>query len=116
MTTRDQACVKLAQDLRDLAARYKDDPDGIFDQELFCVLGVGPGSSDDFAYPADVCRLAYIIDRPTCSNEGSELFICSKCGECVTVERKIPGSLNVAEPYIPDYCPCCGAKVVADDD
>lgn len=115
MMTRGEACRKLAQELRELAIRYKDDPDGIFDLELFCVLGVGIGSSDDFADPADVYRLACLIDRPTCHNEASGLFICSECGECVTVERKIPGSLNVAEPYIPDYCPCCGAEVVHDD-
>lgn len=65
---------------------------------------------------AHVKRLADLIDRPTCRNEASGLFICSKCGECVSAERKIPGSLNVAQPYIPDYCPCCGAKVVAEDD
>ena len=115
MTTRNYVRRKVAQELRELVGQYRNDPDGIFDLELFCVLGVGIGSSEDFADPADVYRLACLIDRPTCHNEGCELFICSECGECVTVERKIPGSLNVAEPYIPDYCPCCGAEVVHSD-
>lgn len=115
MMTKDDVRRKVAQELRDLAGEYRDDPYGIYDLELFCVLGVGIGSSEDFADPADVLRLAELIDRPTCRNEGCELFICSECGECVTVERKIPGSLNVAEPYIPNFCPCCGAEVVHDD-
>ena len=113
--TRGEACRELAQELRELVAQYSDDPDGIYDQELLCVLGVGLGSSDDSVDPADVRRLATLIDRPTCHNEASGLFICSECGECVSVERKIPGSLNVAEPYVPDYCPCCGAEVVHGD-
>lgn len=115
MTTRNDERRVVVQALRDLVGEYRNDPDGIFNQELLCVLGVGIGSSEDFANPADVYRLARLIDRPTCRNEACGLFICSECGECVSVERKIPGSLNVAEPYVPDYCPCCGAEVVHDD-
>ena len=115
MTTRNYVRRKVAQELRDLVGQYIKDPDGIFNQELLCALGIRIGSSEDFANPVDVYSLAGLIDRPTCRNEGCEPFICSECGECVSVERKIPGSLNVAEPYIPDYCPCCGAEVVHDD-
>ena len=65
---------------------------------------------------AHVERLADLIDRPTCRDEGDGLFICPECGWFVSAERKIPGSPDVAEPYVPGYCPCCGAKVVAHDD
>lgn len=115
MTIRNDERRVVVQALRDLVGEYRNDPNGIFNQELLCALGVGIGSSEDFAAPADVYRLACLIDRPTCRNEACVLFICSECGECVNVERKIPGSLNVAEPYVPDYCPCCGAEVVHDD-
>lgn len=110
----DDARRRLAQDLRDLAALRKDDPDGVFDQELLCVLGVGPGRSDDFVDPADVCRLARIVDRPTCRNvadpvDGS-LFECSNCGE--TWELTCGG---LEENHL-FFCPNCGGEVARDGD
>lgn len=112
MATRGEACAKLAQDLRELATRYKDDRDGIFDQELFCVLGVGPGFSDDFADPADVCRLAYIIGRPTCRNLADPCdggaFECSECGEIWELDCGNPADNHL------NFCPNCGAQVVVD--
>lgn len=110
MTTRDEACVRLAQDLRDLATRCKDDRDGVFDQELLCVLGVGPGSSDDFADPADVYRLALLIDRPTCRNIADQCdggsFECSECGEVWELTCGNPSDNHL------NFCPNCGRQVV----
>ena len=107
MTVRyDDVRRKLAQDLRDLATLRKDDPDGVFDQELLCVLGVGPGRSDDFADPEDVFRLAYIVDRPTCrmvatDHEYEDSVRCTRCRE------------SFARPWVPfRYCPNCDAEVV----
>lgn len=68
--------------------RYEDGEDGIFD------------------------RLADLIDRPTCENEGDEWgFLCSNCGEDVAITKEIPCGGAVA-PYVPSYCPNCGAEVM----
>lgn len=115
MTVRDNDVRRmLAQDLRDLAARRKDDTDGVFDQELLCVLGVGPGNSDDFADPADVLRLAYIVDRPTCRNVADPadggLFECSNCGETWELTCGGPEENHLL------FCPNCGGEIVGGDD
>ena len=122
MTVRyDDVRRRLAQDLRDLAARRKDDPDGVFDQELLCVLSVGPGNSDDFADPADVLRLACIVDRPTCRNVADPAdggFECSECkfkAEIVEEECNEYGEA-FSTTLMPRFCPHCGRKVVHEND
>lgn len=56
-------------------------------------------------------RLADLID-PTCQNDGDEWgFLCSKCGELVSITKEVPCGCGEA-PYIPYYCPSCGARVV----
>lgn len=58
--------------------------------------------------------LADLIDRPTCRNEGDEWgFLCSECGEDVSITKEIPCG-GACAPYLPSYCPNCGA-VIADD-
>ena len=66
---------KIAQDLRDLVGVYMDDEDenGILNQDLLCALDVDFGSSEDFADPVSVYRLADLIDGPTCRD-------CPLCG------------------------------------
>lgn len=60
-------------------------------------------------------RLADLIDRPTCTNQGDDwTFLCSNCGECVTITKEIPCG-GAEAPYRPYYCPGCGAEVVEDD-
>ena len=115
MTVRDNDVRRrLAQDLHDLAERRRDDPDGVFDQELLCVLGVCPGNSDGFADPADVLRLARIVDRPTCRNvadpDDGGLFECSNCGETWELTCGGPDENHLF------FCPRCGAEVVEDGD
>lgn len=57
-------------------------------------------------------RLADLIDRPTCKNEGDEWgFLCSNCGEDVAITKEIPCG-GAAAPYVPSYCPNCGAEVM----
>ena len=61
-------------------------------------------------------RLADLIDRPTCENinEHYDVFECSEChckvevmGEC----RSEYGGIFHA-PFLPSYCPSCGAEAV----
>ena len=103
----------LAQRLRDLVTKYRNDPDGIFVQELLCELEIGIGSSEDFAAIRDVHHLAYLIDAETCSNVDDPRlsalepwFECSSC-HCKARLGYISTPLR--------YCPCCGAEVVHDD-
>ena len=104
---------KLAQRLRDLVTEYRNDPDGIFVQELLCVLEIGIGSSEDFARIRDVYHLADLIDAETCSNEDDSRlaavepwFVCSSC-HCHARLGYISTPLQ--------YCPFCGAEVIAND-
>ena len=117
MMTRDNLRRKVARELRELVGQYSDDHDGIYDQELLCVLGVGLGSSDDSVDPADVYRLAELIDRPTCrdlserSGEfASDVFTCSACGNEIATWDGAGGWLDVR------YCPFCGRRVVHAND
>lgn len=111
---------KVAQDLRDLVGQYMDDPDGIFNQELLGALNVGIGSSEDFANPADVERLADLIDRPTCRFQSETAVhgifslygICTRCGAIVDPLTAFCSD-NRLMPA--NFCPCCGAEVVHDD-
>lgn len=114
MARDDEVRRKIAQDLRDLVGVYMDDEDenGILNQDLLCALDVDFGSSDDFADPADVYRLAYIIDRPTCRNVADPCdggaFECSECGEIWELDCGNPGDNHL------NFCPNCGAQVVVD--
>lgn len=84
-----------------------------------------PGSNFSSDYILVVERLAdlidpKLIDRQTCENTSGycDVFECSEC-RCkveATMEHKSEygGIFNV--PFIPSYCPNCGAEVVDDDD
>ena len=67
-------------------------------------------------------RLADLID-PTCENKQIEInkmapvefrtdnLICSNCGETFCADKE-----GINAPIDWSYCPCCGARVVRDDD
>lgn len=59
-------------------------------------------------------RLADLIDRPTCKNTDGrwDMFECSACGCKVelTVEAYTEYGDPVHVPFIPSYCPSCGAE------
>lgn len=65
---------------------------------------------------ADVLRRhADLIDRPTCKNADShyDVFECSECrckAEVISECGNEYGELFHV-PYMPSYCPACGAKV-----
>lgn len=106
---------------REVAARLRllsgrpNDGDDVHTADVLDALGMRRGRAAWLTTPDSVDRLADLIDRPTCRDEGGVLFTCPECGGYVSVERKIPGSPDVAEPYIQGYCPYCGTKVVRDD-
>lgn len=120
MMTRNDVRRKVAQELRDLVGEYRNDPDGIFNQELLCALGIRIGSSEDFANPVDVYSLAGLIDRPTCRFQSeaavhgilSMFGICTRCGAIVDPLTTFCSN-NSLMPA--NFCPCCGAEVVRDD-
>ena len=110
---RNQIRRALAQRLRALVAEYRNDPDGIFVQELLCMLEIGIGSSEDFARIRDVYYLADLIDRPTCSNvDDSHLSAAEPWFECSFCHCKARLGY-VSTPL--RYCPFCGSEVIDDD-
>ena len=60
-------------------------------------------------------RLADLVDRPTCKNASGycDVFQCSACGCKVEITAEVGiehgGSFHV--PFMPSYCPSCGAEV-----
>ena len=59
-------------------------------------------------------RLADLVDRPTCKNASGycDVFQCSACGCKVEITAEVGiehgGSFHV--PFMPSYCPSCGAE------
>ena len=104
----------VAKMLCDLVGEHIDSGDGVSKDELLDVLGVHIVSGRGFANPVDVCCLAELIDRPTCSNVDDSRhfstftprFECSSC-HCRMKLEYIPMPLH--------YCPYCGAEVIAND-
>ena len=104
----------VAKMLLGLVREHIDRGDLISKDELLGVLGVHIVSGGGFVNSVDVCCLAELIDRPTCSNVDDSRhfstfepwFECSFC-HCRAKLGYVGGSLR--------YCPRCGAEVVAND-
>lgn len=66
-------------------------------------------------------RLADLIDRETCTFDGTSDrigYVCSNCGQTFTrrpfMKHTFGASTQVEIPF--RFCPYCGAEVVADDE
>lgn len=66
-------------------------------------------------------RLADLIDRETCTFDGTPDrigYVCSNCGQTFTrrpfMKRTFGGSTQFEIPF--RFCPYCGAEVVTDDE
>lgn len=66
-------------------------------------------------------RLADLIDRPTCTFDGTcdrIGYVCSNCGQTFTrrplMGRAFGNDIQVEIPF--RFCPYCGAEVVTDDE
>lgn len=66
-------------------------------------------------------HLADLIDRPTCTFDGTPErigYVCSNCGQTFTrrpfMKRAFGDSAQVEIPF--RFCPYCGAEVVTDDE
>ena len=63
-----------------------------------------------------IMRLANLIDIPTCNNASGyqDVFECSEC-HCkveITSECRNEYGGTFLVPFLPSYCPDCGAEVV----
>ena len=104
----------VARRLCDLVGEHMALGGGISKDELLDELGVHIVLGRGFANPVDVCCLAELIDRPTCSNVDDSRYFskfepwfeCSFC-HCRTKLGHISMPLR--------YCPFCGAEVIAND-
>lgn len=66
-------------------------------------------------------RLADLIDRPTCTFDGTPErigYVCSNCGQTFTrrplMSHAFGNDIQVEIPF--RFCPYCGAEVVTDDE
>ena len=66
-------------------------------------------------------RLADLIDRPTCTFDGTPeriAYVCSNCGQTFTrrplMARAFDNDIKVEIPF--RFCPYCGAEVVTGDE
>lgn len=66
-------------------------------------------------------RLADLIDRPTCTFDGTPErigYVCSNCGQTFTrrplMSHAFGNDTQVEIPF--RFCPYCGAEVVTDDE
>ena len=106
---------------REVAARLREQRVwDIFTNFENCIGDICDAVLDDEGDLNDMFRLqkalADLIDRPTCENinEHYDVFECSEChckvevmGEC----RSEYGGIFHA-PFLPSYCPSCGAEAV----
>lgn len=105
---------KVARNLRCLACTP--DEIGITEHAVIRDLGISAGIYDDSCRSEDVLIVADLIDRPTCENTSGyrDVFKCGKCGFKGELMREVYNkhdqTFNV--PYLPHYCPFCGAEVI----
>ena len=105
---------------REIAARLRfTDHNMTWSEGCFCIaddVGAAPTGNEHDDVLAFAHALSDLIDRPTCENinEHYDVFECSEChckvevmGEC----RSEYGGIFHA-PFIPSYCPSCGAEAV----
>ena len=75
-----------------------------------------PFSYVDHDYIGIVERLADLIDRPTCRNVSGnqDMFECSECRCMVEIVGEKGNEYGdvFSTPFIPNFCPQCGAEVV----
>lgn len=109
----DETRRKVAWRLRVLA----ETPDeiGITEHAVVSTLGISAGYYGECCRSEDVLAVADLIDRPTCENTSGhrDVFKCGKCGFKGELMREVCNEygqiFNV--PYLPYYCPFCGAEV-----
>lgn len=120
---------EVARELRELDVSDIGDADNVVDAPedvglLFALMlevanDYRPGlhyAMSHFKAKDAVELFAGLIDRPTCENTSGycDVFECSECHCNVEITREYRseygGTFSV--PFIPSYCPNCGAEVV----
>lgn len=107
--TSDEKRREIAVNLRYLAEMCEN----VLDSDVLDALDIGCGYVDGTCRAYDVEKLADLIDRPTCRNNGDRDdrgFVCSACGyEAWTFYD------SNCDPSDFSFCPDCGAVVVDKD-
>ena len=108
------------QERREIAARLRTaalrgNGERVTDGELVDVIAYECGVEGADCFDDRLLgRLAGLIDRPTCENTSGycDVFECSECHCNVEITREYRseygGTFSV--PFIPSYCPNCGAE------
>ena len=104
---------EIAARLRDAAARGNGER--VTDGELVDVIAYACGVEGADRFDDRLLgRLADLIERPICENASGycDVFKCSACG-CkveITAEVCFEHSKPFHVPFMPSYCPSCGAE------
>lgn len=105
---------EVAERLREVDAKYIEDPDDIAQALAVCVT---PETSYNFADfpPALFTRLADLID-PTCHVVGTTSYDWSDGSETYIYDLSCGHAFYTGWPEPPAFCQDCGARAVTDDD
>ena len=103
---------EVAQKLRDATLYTRGTP-----ADWWMRLHEAVTGEDDFPSPAETMSvIANIIDRPTCKNASGylDVFECSECRCRVDIVGENGNEYGdvFSTPFIPSFCPNCGAEVV----
>lgn len=106
---------EVAANIRSEAERRKHVLQDNSDYSPFAALYVVFCGVRGFPHYEDLLHLADLIDHPTCKyvSIGNRRFGCSWCGYVVKLDYDVPVANEDHMPF--NYCPHCGAEVVADD-
>lgn len=107
---RREVAARLRESREFISSLPKTTPEkNVFDTFELILACIGYEAGNLFDYLAD------LIDRPTCKNASGcdDVFECSECrckAEVISECGNEYGELFHV-PYMPSYCPACGAKV-----
>lgn len=113
MTSTSDERREVAERLRNLAGHIAADEEMTLD-----ALGLYRGENIEGYDTYGVLHLADLID-PTCKNASGyqDVFECSECRCKVELTAEVCNEYGepFSIPFMPSFCPNCGARVVSDD-
>lgn len=120
MAISDEERRDIAAGLREAAAHPDVDGD-VYCGYLVDCLQLHRGTYRGYLTPESFERLADLVDRPTCRFEpdvnASGMFsMFGTCTRCGAIADPLTAFCSESELKPLNYCPCCGARVIRDDD